>query len=82
LVRGDGGLPVGTRSGGGWAVSVHAGQLPAGQGTGDLLHLPTWVAESPGTGLVATEAMLEGLEAGFVTEPLAEGGRSRVTASR
>jgi serine/threonine-protein kinase len=53
------------------AVTVHVANA-------GLLHLPGWVAESPGTGLVATEAALKDLEPGFLTEPGAGVGRSRV----
>lgn len=61
------------------AVTVHVARLPEGAGPGaGLLQLPGWVAESPGTGLVATEAALKDLEPAFLTEPGAGEGRARV----
>ncbi|MCP3144935.1 serine/threonine-protein kinase [Pyxidicoccus xibeiensis] len=64
------------------AVTLHMDRLPAREVPGGLLHLPSWVTESTGPGLVATGAVLEGLHAGFVTEPTAGEGRSRVTGLR
>ncbi len=64
------------------AVTVHVARLPAGEGQGALLHLPDWVTESPGMGLVATGAALKDLEAGFLTEPGAAEGRSRIIGPR
>jgi hypothetical protein len=53
------------------AVTVHVANA-------GLLHLPGWVAESPGTGLVVTEAALKDLAPGLLSEP----GASRVTVRR
>ena len=65
------------------AVTVHVDRLSAAEGgTGALLHLPGWVGQASGTGLVATEAALKGVEATFLTEPDTGTGRLRVTGSR
>lgn len=65
------------------AVTVHVDRLSAAEGgTGALLHLPGWVGQASGTGLVATEAALKGVEATFLTEPDAGTGRLRVTRPR
>ncbi|WP_426751471.1 serine/threonine-protein kinase [Myxococcus sp. Y35] len=54
------------------AITVHVAPLPAEEGGGadGLLHLPGWVAEPPGTGLVATAAALEGLETAIDAAPV------------
>jgi hypothetical protein len=64
------------------SVTVHVARLPTGEGGPGLLRLPSWVAEPLEQGLVATEAALRDLEAGFHTEPAAGAGRRRVTAPR
>ncbi|GHG91994.1 serine/threonine-protein kinase [Comamonas sp. JC664] len=68
------------------AITVHVAPLPreAGHDAAGLLHLPGWVAEPPGTGLVATAAALEGLEAGLMATPVsgARLGCWRVSGAR
>ncbi|MBZ4416634.1 serine/threonine-protein kinase [Myxococcus sp. RHSTA-1-4] len=66
------------------AITVHVDRLPMGEGAGAgaLLCLPDWVADSPGSGLVATEAALKEVEAVFLTEPGAGQGLSRITGRR
>ncbi|MFP2913103.1 hypothetical protein ACLESD_50485, partial [Pyxidicoccus sp. 3LFB2] len=67
------------------AVTVHVAPLPLAEGRGGLLRLPTWAASAE-PGLVVSEAVMRGLEPGFVTEPEPEpgasAGRLRITGSR
>ncbi len=54
------------------AITLHVAPLPTEdeRGTDGLLYLPGWVAEPPGTGLVATGAVLDGLASGIVATPV------------
>ncbi|GEL72643.1 serine/threonine-protein kinase [Myxococcus virescens] len=56
------------------AITVHVAELPREDSGGGLLHLPGWVAEPPGTDLVATARALEGLETAFLATPVSAAG--------
>jgi eukaryotic-like serine/threonine-protein kinase len=66
----------------GWTGAA-ASAWDATGGEGGLLHLPGWVEADGEGGLVVTGAALRGLEAGYVTSPVAGAdGRWRVSARR
>lgn len=70
------------------AITVHVDRHSTSEGRtrggGSLMHLPGWVADSSGPGLVATEPALRDLESGFLAAPLPGGGAiwSRITGRR